>query len=64
MALDINFLVIGNILLTIGVFGYFTDNLILASICLTTAFIFFVRQLITNYLAAPKAPEHETDIRS
>lgn len=45
MTTNITFLVIGQILLSIGILGYFTNNLYLAFICVTFALLFFIRQL-------------------
>jgi hypothetical protein len=55
MTKDIHFLIVGDILLTIGVLGYFTDNRFLAYFCLSLALIFFARQLISMYFSKPFA---------
>ena len=46
MLRDIHFLVVGNILLTIGLIGYFMSNPFLAYLSLVLAVVFFVRQLV------------------
>ncbi len=55
MTTTITFLVIGQILLTIGILGYFTGNPYLAYICVTFALIFFIRQLVALHF--PKQAE-------
>ncbi len=45
MTTNITFLVIGHILLSIGILGYFTNNLYLAYICVALSAAFFIRQL-------------------
>jgi hypothetical protein len=42
---------IGNVLLTIGILGYITQNTYLAYICLVSALSCFARQVVGNYLA-------------
>jgi uncharacterized membrane protein len=55
MTTNITFLVIGQILLSIGILGYFTNNLYLAYICVALSVAFFIRQLFA--LRPIKTPE-------
>ena len=58
MLRDIHFLVAGDILLTIGLIGYFTKNPFLGFLSLILAVVFFVRQLVKIYLVrrSPNPP--------
>lgn len=53
MTTSITFLVIGHILLSIGILGYFTNNYYLAYICVTLSLIFFIRQLTLIHKPKP-----------
>ena len=55
MTTNITFLVIGQILLSIGILGYFTNNLYLAFICVALSVAFFIKQLFA--LRPMKTPE-------
>ena len=55
MTTNITFLVIGQILLSIGILGYFTNNLYLAYICVGLSLAFFIRALLS--LRPTKTPE-------
>jgi hypothetical protein len=60
MVHDIRFLAIGNVLLALGIFGYVTNNIYLAVICLVLAVIFFARQFVDMYLANRNNSEKNT----
>jgi hypothetical protein len=62
MLRDIHFLIIGNIFLTIGLLGYFTNNPFLGCLAFIIAIVCFVRQLITLYVSKPK--DDDTTIKS
>ena len=54
MLRDIHFLIIGDILLTVGLIGYFMNNPLLALLSFIVAGVFFIRQLIKMYVSKPK----------
>ena len=61
MATNITSLVIGQILLSIGILGYFTNNLYLAYICVALSLTFFIRALLSvRPTKAPEVPDAPT----
>ena len=62
MLRDIHFLIIGCILLTLGLLGYFSNNPFLAFLALIVALVFFVRQIIKNHRVKPKEKPEDTNL--
>ncbi len=61
MTTTITFLVIGQILLSIGILGYFTNNLYLAYICVALSLAFFIRALLSmRPTKTPEVPDAST----